>query len=217
MILYIYGASGAGIEIYDLAQRANNVECKYSKIVCIDDFEEEEEFYGTYRIHFSSCENYANGEEFEFIIAVGEPSARELLYNRVLEAGYKLAVLIDPSAIVSPTAKLSQGCIVQAQSIVSSNVEIGDNCMLLLSTIVGHDAVMGKHCVQCPKSTVGGKSVVGDKCFIGLASSMKQGVCLGDRVIVGMGSMMFKDVESDSTVVGNPARVTKGNDEHKVF
>jgi serine acetyltransferase len=32
-----------------------------------------------------------------------------------------------------------------------------------------------------------------------------------------MGSMVFRNVENGATVVGNPARVTKGNNEHKVF
>ena len=29
--------------------------------------------------------------------------------------------------------------------------------------------------------------------------------------------MVFRDLEDGVTVVGNPARVTKGNSEHKVF
>ena len=71
--------------------------------------------------------------------------------------------------------------------------------------------------VICPKSTVGGNSIVGERCFIGINSSMKQGVNLGDDVIVGMGSMVFNDVEANNTVIGNPARITKGNIEHRVF
>ena len=50
MILYIYGAGSAGVEVYDLAKRNNEKEEKYSEIVLIDDFEEESEYYGTKRI-----------------------------------------------------------------------------------------------------------------------------------------------------------------------
>lgn len=216
MILFIYGASGAAVEIYDLAERVNSLSHRYSKIFLIDDFEEETQYYGTDRIHFSSCEQIAK-EEFEFIIAVGEPSARAFLLKRIEEKGYKLGTLIDPSAIISPTAKVAPGCIVNAQSIVSSNATMEENCLLGFHVVVGHDAHIKKNTVVCPMATVGGGSTVGENTFIGLNSSMKERVNLGDDVFVGMGSMVFRSVEDEHTVLGNPARVTKGNDEHKVF
>lgn len=216
MILFIYGASGAAIEIYDLAERVNALSDRYSKIYLIDDFEEEAQYYGTERIHFSSCEKIAT-EDFEIIIAVGEPSARAFLLQRITEKGCKLATLIDPTAMVSPTAKIAPGCIVNAQTIVSSNVVMEENCLLGFHVVVGHDAHLKKNTVVCPMATVGGCSTVGENTFIGLNSSMKERVKLGDNVIVGMGSMVFRSVEDGCTVLGNPARVTKGNDEHRVF
>ena len=216
MILFIYGASGAAIEIYDLAERVNASSHRYSKIYLIDDFKEETKYYGTERVHFSSCEKIAK-EDFEFIIAVGEPSARALLLRRIEEKDYRLATLIDPSAIISPTAKVAPGCIVNAQSIVSSNTVMEENCLLGFHVVVGHDAHLKKNTVVCPMATVGGGSTVGENTFIGLNSSMKEHVNLGSHVVVGMGAMVFRSVEDGCTVLGNPARVTKGNDEHKVF
>ena len=217
MILFIYGASGTGIEIYDSAERRNQIDGKYSEIILIDDFQEETMYYGTKRIHFDSCEKYTGNEEAEFIVAVGEPAARRLLADRIKSKGYKMATLIDKTAIVSPTAIISPGCIIGAGAIISSASTLGENCMILYQAIVGHHAQVGSHTVVCPKSTVGGHSHVGDNCFIGINSSMKQRVNLGKDVIVGMGSMVFRDVADGNTVVGNPARVTKGNAEHKVF
>ena len=48
-------------------------------------------------------------------------------------------------------------------------------------------------------------------------SDIHNRVKIGNEAIVGMGSMVFRDLEDGVTVVGNPARVTKGNSEHKVF
>lgn len=217
MKLFIYGASGAGIEVYDLAYRINNSNAKYSEIILIDDFEDEIDYYGTKRIHFSSCKKVAGEEEMEFIIAVGEPSARKLLADRIADNGYKLTTLIDESAVVSETATIATGCIINAGVIVSSKVRLDENCMVMYQAIIGHDAHVKNNCVICPKATVGGHSIVGERCFLGISSSMKQGVNLGDNVIIGMGSMVFRDVEAENTVIGNPARITKGNSEHKVF
>lgn len=212
MKLFIYGASGAGLEVYDLAERTG----KYEAIYLIDDFQEEADYYGTKRIHFSSCEEYMEGAS-EFIISVGEPSARALLRERVQAQGYRLATLIDPSVVLSKTAVVESGCIINAHSVISSRAHLHENCYIGFHVVVGHDACIDEDTIVCPMATVGSGSHVGREAFLGLNSSMKERVNIGDRAIVGMGSMAFRDVASDCTVVGNPARVTKGNQEHKVF
>lgn len=217
MKLFIYGAGGAGLETYDLVSRNNKLKNKYTDVCFVDDFAAEEKYYGVQRIHFTSCKEYIGDEEAEFIVAAGEPSVRRILYEKIKSAGYPLATLIDETAIISDTAEIAEGCIIQAYAVVSSEAVIKENCLLMLQTIVGHHAVMEKHCVVSPKATIGGHSIVGAETFLGLGSSMMQGVNIGSKAIVGMGSMVFKNVEDGATVIGNPARVTKGNSGHKVF
>lgn len=217
LVLFIYGASSAGLETYDMAARNRHIREKYSAIYLIDDFQEESDHYVTKRFHFSSCKEYANREGAEFIIAVGEPSARKLLFDKIADSGYPLTTLIDETAIVSPTAKISAGCVVNAGAIISSNAVIKENCFVMFHTIIGHDASIDRHCVICPKATVGGFSIIGEQTFLGLGSSIKEGINVGSKAIVGLGSKLFRNVEDRATVIGNPARVTKGNDGHKVF
>lgn len=217
MVLFIYGTGGAGVEIYDLAMRNNKVNGKYEAVYFIDDFMDEKEYYGTKAIHFTSCKEYIRNDGAEFIIAVGEPSSRRLLFDRIKSAGYSLATLIDTTAIISDTADIAEGCVVNAYAVVSSKVVVKENCLVMFGAIIGHHAVIENNCVICPKATVGGHSNVGAQAFLGLGSSMIQGANIGSEAIVGMGSMVFRDVEDGVTVAGNPARVTKGNSEHKVF
>lgn len=215
--LFIYGAGGAGLETYDLVSRNETIRSRYTGICFVDDFAVESGYYGTKRIHFTSCKVYSGDENSEFIIAAGEPAVRKLLYEKVKSAGYSLATLIDETAIISDTAVIGEGSIIQAHAVISSEAAIKENCFLMLQTIVGHHAVMESHCVASPKASVGGHSHVGEETFLGLGSSMMQGVNIGSKAIVGLGSMVFKNVEDGATVIGNPARVTKGNSEHKVF
>lgn len=217
MILFIYGAGGKGKEDYDLVMRSGKLKTKYSSIFFIDDFQEEENFYGVQRIHFSSCHKYMKNENAEFIIAVGEPSARKILWDKLLSNKYTITTLIDDSAIVSDSAVIKPGCIVEAGAIISSDVVLKENAIVMYNAIVGHDAVVGNDTVICPRANVGGNSIVGEQCFVGISASIMQRVNVGDRAIVAMGAMAFRDVERGATVIGNPARVTKGNIEHKVF
>lgn len=217
MILFIYGARGAGLEVYDLVTRNNKLKEKYSTIYFIDDFVDETDYYGTKTIHFTSCKEYIKNDDAEFIIAVGEPTARKMLFDKIKLAGYSLATLIDETAVISDTAQISEGCAISAYAIVSAEVVIKENCFVMFESIIGHHAFIESNCVICPKATVGGHSRVGAQTFLGLGSSMMQRVNIGNEAIVGMGSMVFRDVEDGTTVIGNPARVTKGNSEHKVF
>lgn len=216
MKLFIYGAGGEGKEDYDILMRSKKRN-KYSRVYFVDDFQSEANFYGTHRIHFSSCQEYRKNEEAEFIIAVGEPSARKMLFNKVISNGYSLATLIDDTAIISDTANISRGCIIKAGAIISSDAVLQENCLVMYDAIIGHDALVQEHSVICPKATVGGHCIVGEQCFIGIGASIIQKINLGNDVIVGMGAMVFREVTNGSTVVGNPARVTRGNTEHKVF
>ena len=42
--------------------------------------------------------------------------------------------------------------------------------------------------------------------MIGANSVIKQGIKIGDNVTVGAGSVVLKDVNSNTMVVGNPAK-----------
>lgn len=217
MILFIYGTGGAGIEVYDLVIRNNKFDNKYSVVYFVDDFLDEDEYYGSRTMHFTSCKEYIKDNDAEFIIAAGEPGVRKILFERVKSEGYSFATLIDKTAVISDTAEISEGCVINAYSVVSSEVVLKENCFVMFEAIIGHHAFIEKNCVICPKATVGGHSRIGKQTFLGLGSSMMQKVNIGSGAIVGMGAMVFKSVEDGATMIGNPARVTKGNSEHKVF
>jgi len=53
---------------------------------------------------------------------------------------------------------------------------------------------------------------IGDDCWIGGSAIISPGITIGDRCIVGAGAVVAKDVPSDSSVVGNPAKPLGNND-----
>ncbi|KAH3687064.1 hypothetical protein WICPIJ_001954, partial [Wickerhamomyces pijperi] len=50
---------------------------------------------------------------------------------------------------------------------------------------------------------------IGDNCWLGANVTILPGVTLGDNVVVGAGATVTKDVESNSLVLGVPAKVVK--------
>lgn len=214
-ILGIFCAGSFGKEVYDIAQRINDVEHKWKEIVFVDNYSENKMFYGVtvYRLDDWS----QNKEAIQFVIATGEPGTREVIYNQLKESGYELTSIIDPTVIVSPTAKMGEGVIITPFSTVSSDVTIDDNVLIQSYVRIGHDIVVGKHSVVSANVGIGGVTKLKENVFIGLGANVKGELNIGKGAIVSMGAVVYRDIDDNVTVAGNPARETKRNDTGKVF
>ena len=216
MVLLIYGSGGLGRGLYDWITR-NNGKNRWNDVAFINDMEAEEAFYGVTRLHFDSISSMYRRDEAEILIAVGEPDSREKLYHKVKKAGYRLADYIDETATVSPSAVLEEGVIICPYALVDSNAVIHANALIENQCVVGHDTVIGSCAVVSSHSVIGGFTSIGEKAFMGIGTLVKDRLTVGNNVITAMGSVVFRDIEAGMTVMGNPARVTRGNDDHRVF
>lgn len=75
--------------------------------------------------------------------------------------------------------------------------EIGDNCNLSQFTTIGSS-----------KNT---PAKIGNNVYIGPGCSIVENVSIGDNAVIGAGSVVVKDVPSNCTAAGNPARVISQN------
>lgn len=214
-VLAIYGSGGLGREVYEIALRRNAVSSLWKKIVFINDFEEEGPFFSSHLLHFETVSK--ERESYECAIAVGEPSAREVLFQKVSAAGITFATLIDPTSLISSRSIIGEGTIVCEFSSIHHGVRLGKNCLIQPYVDIGHDIIVGNHCVFSSHAAPGGNSVFGDRVYIGMQASLKEKLHIGSDVTVAMGAAVFRDVLDNSVVVGNPARITKGNEDGRVF
>lgn len=75
-------------------------------------------------------------------------------------------------------------------------------------TLVAFGVVILSHDMSRALST---DTYIGRNCFIGAHSIILPGIRVGDGCIVATGSVVTKDVEPNTVVAGNPARVIKTN------
>lgn len=156
-------------------------------------------------------------ETCECVISLGEPVHRRTLYEKLRENRIPLATLIHPKAEVAASATIGEGCIIETGSFISSNSTLGENVMVEVHTLIGHDIRIGKHCIISSGAAVGGCTQIGDDTFIGLNSAIKDHCSIGSRCIIGMGAVLFRDIEDDLIVMGNPARPIRRNEDQRVF
>lgn len=218
MNLGIYCAGGFGKEIYDVAIRANQHFKKWEKIFFIDDtIISNTKIYLGITYKFEDLHNYINKDDFEIIIANGEPSIRKLLFDKCKKNNFNIATLIDPSAVISQTASIGEGSIITTHCTIASSSIIGINVAVNVKTIIGHDITINDHSVLSSMVNVGGNCIIGSSTYIGMGAMIKEGLIVGNDVILGMGSVLHNNLVDDVIALGNPARPMRKNIEKRVF
>lgn len=147
-------------------------------------------------------------DKAEFIITVGfikNPALRINLYNKVLEAGGKLATLVASTAYVSNYAVLSRGVVVMHNAFVNAGAAIGDNSIINTFSNIEHDAYIGNQCHISTGTMVNGDCRVGDNVFVGSQSVLSNGINICDDVIIAAGSFVRKSIKVKGIYSGNPA------------
>lgn len=209
MVLAIFGASGQGKEVREIADYQNAITKRWGKTIFIDDNKPEGEFMGLEMCRLETAlERY---KEIEFVIAVGEPKTKRKIYERLLSLNCMLGSVISPDSQVSPYCKLGKGLVIKRGAIISADAEIGDDTTIQSYACIGHDAIIGKHCQISTHVDIGGQTVVGECVFVGLNAPVRELLKIGDNAIISAGAVVLKDVDADVTVMGNPARVISRN------
>jgi sugar O-acyltransferase (sialic acid O-acetyltransferase NeuD family) len=215
-VLGIYGASGLGREVLELAKTINNTEKKWDEFVFIDD--------GDVPKVVSDCNVYTYEEakgkyssNLQIAMGIGEPTTRERLFSKIKADKIETPNLIHPNVHIPKSVSIGSGVIIQTGCYVSVNVTIQDYVYLQPMCAIGHDSVLKKGCIISTMDSIAGAVTVGQCTYIGMSSAVKELVDIGDYSIIGMGSMVFKDIPDEMIAMGNPARPMKKNEEHRVF
>ncbi len=140
------------------------------------------------------------------LVTVGQletPDLRIHLFSQALKLGFKLVVVVAPTAQVSPHARIGAGTIVMHGAIVNAGARVGNNCIINTRALIEHDAIVGDHCHISTGAILNGGAVVGSDSFIGSGSVIKEGITLGKRCIVGMGLSLRHNQADHSRFVGN--------------
>lgn len=147
-----------------------------------------------------------------FNVAVADSKARERIANKFIDQGAKPVSLISPQAVIYENNEIGEGAIICAFSCVTSNAKIGKFFHSNIYSYVAHDCLVGDFVTCAPRVNCNGHTHINKYAYIGTSAIIKHGsydkpMIIGENAIVGMGAVVTKNVEPNTTVVGNPARV----------
>lgn len=217
MTLAIYCAGALGREVYELALDINDASRRWDEIIFVEDTIAPHENLRCRYITFDEfCKNYTSSQA-EVAIAIGEPSHRKALREKVKAKGYNLAVMVHPLARVSRFAKLDEGVIICYGCNVSTESHLKTNVFLQPSCSAAHDVVIEPDSVISAVARIAGSTHIGTGVYIGMSALIRESISIGDNTIVAMGSVVQKPLPEEVIAMGNPARIIQKNTDHRVF
>lgn len=145
-------------------------------------------------------------ERIEFIVAVGDMTDRERIYEKVAKRTKRpSANAIHPLSWQSPYADIGFGNIFNAGTVVNANTVVGDMNHFHSGVTVETDVRIGHYCNFNSGARIGANVVIEDGVFVGTGAVIHPGVRLGKGCLVGAGSVVLRSVDEGSKVFGNPA------------
>jgi len=192
--LYIYGASGHGLVVSDIARASG-----YKEIIFIDDGDNK----------YLTFHNIKNNTHIPIALAIGDNKIRKQLFDKVLSSNFKIVSLIHPSAIISSNVFIDIGTVVMPNVVVNANSKIGKGVILNTSSIIEHDSTVEDFVHISPNVALAGNVTVGQFTHIGIGSNIIQGISIGKNSIIGAGSVVVKNIENNKLCFGNPCKIIK--------
>ena len=125
----------------------------FGKIAFLDDLykapeaihDDEPSIIGTAR----DIEKFASQFHYGFV-AIGNPQVRARLVEQLKFSCITPATLIHPTAYVSPSARLQQGCCVEPNATVQTGAVLGKATFVASGAVIRHDATVGDFChIDC--------------------------------------------------------------------
>lgn len=115
--------------------------------------------------------------------------------------------LIHPSANISKTSKVGEGCVICANCNISVNSIVGNHCILNLGVTVGHDCEIGNYASLMSGTVISGHVRIKESAYFGSNSTVVPGKTIGENAKVGAGSVVIRNVKDNVTVMGVPAKI----------
>lgn len=151
-------------------------------------------------------------QHYQFLITVGNigyPGTRVKLFDHVKSLHGLMATLVAKTALVAESAHIDEGTMVMQNAMINAQAVIGRNCIINTKALIEHEALIGDHVHVATGAIVNGQCRIGNNCFIGSGAVIGNNVTLADNVIIGAGSVVIKDILTEGTYVGNPAKIKK--------
>ncbi len=207
--LLIYGASYAGT--LKMIRAINERHPTYEVIGYVDDakFGKEPEYMGLPILGGQEYLNTWGAQDGEVLNNVyATTPGRKTVTERILASGRPMATLVHPD-VDTAFSTIGAGCLVMAGVDMGVNAALADHAAVKMNSVISHDCQIGCYVFVGPGAVICGHVRIEEGAYIGAGALIKERLTIGAWSVVGMGACVIRDVEPNTTVAGNPARLLR--------
>ena len=141
-----------------------------------------------------------------YAMGIANPAVKKIVGPMLVGRGARFATLIHPTTRIYTEYEPGIGLVTYPNSKIATGCRIGD-FVTLQSTILGHDAELEDYVTVSSSCGITGGVKLHEGCFIADHACITVGMEVGAGAYVGIGSVVIRNVEPNTKVFGNPARV----------
>ena len=138
----------------------------------------------------------------------GDNQLRRKLWLKAMKEGYNFPTLIHPNAVISPSAKIGEGCQVFPNVVIHTEAKINKLCVINTGVIVEHECQVGINVFISSGALLCGKCKIGNDSFIGARVCLIPKVELARKTLVAAGAVVINNNHQPSLrLKGVPAHI----------
>lgn len=146
-----------------------------------------------------------------FFISFGTMKCRKPVFEYLSCHGWQAVNVIHPDAVVSPTAKLGKGVLIECGCLVTPSPVIGDNVVVNTGSQVNHDNIVEDHVYIASGVILSGGVTIGNNTLLDDGVIITLGTKVGKDCLIGAGAIVTKDIPDGVVAYGNPCKVIREN------
>lgn len=211
--LIIYGCGSLGRVIEQIVFDINQEKKTWNLLGFIDD---DEGKHGTQVVGYpvmGDIEILKQHDNPALVIGFAAPYQKMRAVGKVLAVGHEeFATLVHPLAWISRRVEIGPGSIIYPGVLIDVDVRIASHCIFNKLCTIGHDSIFEDFVSAAPGVNFGGNIHIGQGCEFGINSSTTQGISVGEWSIIGAGATVIREIPSNCTAIGTPAKPIKLHD-----
>jgi sugar O-acyltransferase (sialic acid O-acetyltransferase NeuD family) len=207
--LIIVGAGGSSREIAGVVADINQFEKKWNLLGFLDDDPLKIGSIVDGLPVLGKTELVSQYPQVRLVVGIANyknPSTRKEIAEKFQQPIERFATIVHPSACISASASIGYGTVVLQGVVITSATVIGNHVLISQGTMLGHDISVKDYVTIAPRVVISGGVIIEQSAYIGAGAVIAPGVVVGAEALIGIGSTVVGNVNSRSTVFGNPAR-----------
>jgi acetyltransferase EpsM len=199
--LFVYGGGGHGKSVIDLVRAVG----RFRLVGVVDDgLSADRAVLGVALLggHEQLRELYRRGvrQAANAVGGIGDIHSRVRVFERIVQAGFACPALIHPSAVVEPSAQVSDAVQIFPSAYVGSEARIGFGSIVNTSAVVSHDCRLGDYANIAPGALLAGGVSLGERVLVGMGATLNLGVSVGAGARIGNGAVVKQSVPEAGVV-----------------